>query len=72
LPYAKYLKEIEYNELAQCRFGNELKINKNEVWYFKITGHGHVYPGDTNPKVLPLYLSEFIGAAEIWKFFRRW
>jgi len=46
--------------------------NNNEVWYYRITGQDHIFPGDTDPEVSQQDIAGFNGAAEIWSFFRRW
>jgi len=51
---------------------HENGTNDNEVWYYRITGLDHVFPGDTNPYVMPYDNSGFNGAKEIWRFFRKW
>ena len=47
-------------------------VNNNEVWYYRITGQDHVFPGDRDTEVSSSDVSGFNGAAEIWKFFKMW
>jgi len=51
---------------------HENGTNDNEVWYYRITGHDHVFPGDTDPKAMPYDNSGFNGVEEIWRFFSKW
>ncbi len=51
---------------------HENGTNDNEVWYYRITGLDHVFPGDTDPKAMPYDNSGFNGAEEIWRFFSKW
>jgi polyhydroxybutyrate depolymerase len=44
-------------------------INGNEVWFYKISGQDHVFPGD--PKAIAYDVSGFNACTEIWKFFRK-
>jgi polyhydroxybutyrate depolymerase len=46
--------------------------NNNEVWYYKISGQDHIFPGDTDPIAMPYDKSGFNGAKEIWRFFSKW
>lgn len=51
---------------------HENGTNNHEVWYYRITGLDHVFPGDPNPLVMPYDNSGFNGAEEIWRFFSKW
>jgi polyhydroxybutyrate depolymerase len=45
--------------------------NGNEVWYYKISGQNHVFPGDPNARV-GTDVSGFNACVEIWRFFKKW
>jgi polyhydroxybutyrate depolymerase len=45
--------------------------NGKEVWFYKINGQGHVFPGDPKAKA-GSDISGFNASVEIWKFFRKW
>jgi polyhydroxybutyrate depolymerase len=45
--------------------------NGREVWYYKIEGQGHVFPGDPYA-MLGTDVSGFNACQEIWRFFRKW
>lgn len=45
--------------------------NGNEVWFYKIKGQGHVFPGDPKANA-DTDVSGFNACQEIWRFFRKW
>ena len=47
-------------------------ITGNEVWFYKINGQGHIFPGDPHYTNSGIDVSGFNGCLEIWKFFRKW
>jgi polyhydroxybutyrate depolymerase len=45
--------------------------NGKEVWFYKVNGMDHVFPGDPNTKA-GADISGFNACVEIWKFFRKY
>ncbi len=45
--------------------------NGNEVWFYKIIGQSHVFPGDPLARA-GSDISGFNACQEIWRFFRKW
>lgn len=45
--------------------------NGNEVWFYRIDGQGHVFPGDPKARA-GTDVSGFNACIEIWRFFRKW
>lgn len=61
---------VNINDNAARRvFGNG--INQNEVWYYRLKNHEHVFPGDPFAPD-SLLQSGISGAQEIWTFFKKW
>ncbi len=46
-------------------------INQQEVWYYRLRNHDHVFPGDASAPD-SLIQSGISGAQEIWTFFKKW
>ncbi len=61
---------VQVNENAPRRVYGK-GINQNEVWYYRLKNHEHVFPGDA---LAPdsLLQSGISGSQEIWTFFKKW
>lgn len=61
---------VHINDFAARRIYGK-GINQNEVWYYRLRNHEHVFPGDSSAPD-SLLQSDISGAQEIWTFFKKW